>query len=123
VLQSSIDLIDPLSQADEGRNHLFFQQRDLFFPVGMIDLAAQQGPLTRGSEDLQHALQLLVRQDKLIADFVKRGDGHQGHRDGTAGGVVFPGSYRARRPRSLPTGPSPRSAIISWSLVQRNWRN
>ena len=51
----------------------------------MIDPAAQQGPLAMGREDLQQALQGLVRQDEGIRRIVKRGDSHQGHRDGTAG--------------------------------------
>jgi hypothetical protein len=51
----------------------------------MIDPAAQQGPLAMGREDLQQALQGLVRQDEGIRHIVNRGDSHQGHRDGTAG--------------------------------------
>ena len=35
VLQLCIDLIDALAQPQQGRDHLFFQQRDLLFPVGM----------------------------------------------------------------------------------------
>ena len=72
-------LTDLLLEPQQGQDHLFLQQRDLLFSVGMINPAPQQRPLAMGRKDLQQPLQggISNRERIAVAWIVERRDSHE----------------------------------------------